>query len=53
MSDKQKVLYVCTPGHTERVFQPGKFDEMLELFDVTWRDGVLRLLDIIPPRLDE
>ncbi|MCD6360273.1 MAG: hydroxyacid dehydrogenase [Armatimonadetes bacterium] len=38
MPDKQKVLYVCTPSHTERVFRPGRFDEMLELFDVTWRE---------------
>ena len=38
MSDRKKVLYVCTPGHTQRVFRPGKFEEMLELFDVTWSD---------------
>ncbi len=38
MSEKKKLLYVCTPSHTERVFRPGRFDEMLGLFDVTWRD---------------
>lgn len=39
MSEKPKVLYVCTPDHTRRVFRPGKFEELLERFDVTWRDS--------------
>ena len=39
MSDKKKVLYVCTPSHTERVFRPEKWQEMLDTFDVTWRDS--------------
>jgi len=39
MSDKPRVLYVCTAGHTERVFRPGKYEEMLERFDVTANNG--------------
>jgi len=35
MSEKRKVLYVCTPSHTERVFRPAKYQEFLELFEVT------------------
>ncbi len=39
MSEKKRVLYVCTASHTERVFQPGKYEEMCELFDVTENNG--------------
>ncbi|MGI5818480.1 MAG: hydroxyacid dehydrogenase [Armatimonadota bacterium] len=39
MADRKKVLYVCTAGHTERVFRPGKYEEMCELFDVTENNG--------------
>lgn len=39
MSDKKKVLYVCTPSHTERVFRPETWQKMLDTFDVTWRDS--------------
>ncbi len=35
MTDRPKVLYVCTASHTERVFRPGKYEEMCGLFDVT------------------
>lgn len=34
MSDKRKVLYVCTASHTERVFGPEKYQEFLDLFEV-------------------
>ncbi len=39
MSDRQRVLYVCTAGHTQRVFRPGKYEEMCGLFDVTENNG--------------
>jgi phosphoglycerate dehydrogenase-like enzyme len=39
MSEKKRVLYVCTESHTERVFAPGKYEEMLALFDVTANNG--------------
>lgn len=39
MSDRPRVLYVCTAGHTERVFRPGKYEEMLARFDVTSNNG--------------
>ncbi len=39
MSDTKKVLYVCTAGHTRRVFRPGKYEEMCERFDVTANNG--------------
>ncbi|MFW6437806.1 MAG: hydroxyacid dehydrogenase [Armatimonadota bacterium] len=39
MSEKKKVLYVCTASHTKRVFKPGKYEEMCELFDVTENNG--------------
>lgn len=39
MSDRPKVLYVCTASHTERVFRPGKYEEMLARFDVTANNG--------------
>ncbi len=32
---KQKVLYIPTESHTNRVFRPETFDRMCELFDVT------------------
>ncbi len=39
MSQKKKVLYVCTASHTKRVFKPEKYEEMCELFDVTENNG--------------
>ena len=39
MSDSKRVLYVCTAGHTGRVFRAGKYEEMCELFDVTANNG--------------
>lgn len=39
MSEKKRVLYVCTASHTERVFRPGKYEEMCELFEVTENNG--------------
>ncbi len=39
MSDRKKVLYVCTESHTKRVFRPGKYEEMCDLFDVTENNG--------------
>jgi phosphoglycerate dehydrogenase-like enzyme len=36
---KKKVLYVCNAGQTRRVFRPGKYEEMCELFDVTENNG--------------
>ena len=35
MSDKKKVLYVCTPSHTERVFHAETWQRMIDTFDVT------------------
>ncbi len=35
---KPKVLYVPTPGHTNRVFRPEAFRRMLEAFDVSAND---------------
>jgi len=40
MSDRKQVLYVCTAGHTQRVFRPGKYEEMCALFDVTANNGL-------------
>ncbi len=39
MSERKKILYVCSAGHTQRVFRPGKYEEMCELFDVTANNG--------------
>ena len=39
MSDKRQVLYVCTPSHTERVFHAETWQQMVDTFDVTWRDS--------------
>ena len=39
MSEKKNVLYVCTASHTKRVFAPGRYEEMCELFDVTENNG--------------
>ncbi len=35
---KPKVLYVPMPGHTDRVFEPEVFEDMLSKFDVTIND---------------
>ncbi len=35
MSDRPKVLYVCTGSHTKRVFRDADYQRMLELFEVT------------------
>ena len=37
--NKKKVLYVCNAAQTARVFRPEKYEEMLELFDVTENNG--------------
>ncbi len=36
---KKKVLYVCSASHTRRVFDPEKYEEMCELFEVTENNG--------------
>jgi len=36
---KKRVLYVCTPSHTARVFRPEKYEELLDRFDVTANDA--------------
>ena len=38
MDDMKRVLYVCTPGHTERVFRPKTWGRMLEEFDLVCND---------------